>query len=391
MRFARCLSLVLAAMLLPAFAFAQDDGKQAPAPAVQAAEPQPVSVTPKLSVSAIQERIRGIDDLEARKVISPEAAEAERAHYLALAEEATGEKLTRAELDGWTVKQNFIYFTYFLYVVAGVIGVTGLALVFMLLGLPGAVWEVIIYAVCIGLIAIGNVWPAFLGCLGLIGGFTLSLKLHAPKDAKGGPTVLSALCLVAFTVVALLYKSSLIGFMSVAALESLLGFSVLVLPLCIGIGFRDEDAMARGTVASFVLLAAGVAIGLVAKYSPGHEVLPYVMPFQSGLLWLGTFVYFTGMLIISSRWYATKGNFWPLQILTILSGIGAVYLGQVLDVGILSGIGGTFFVIYLLEKYVEVTWKRVHFAWGLVGGALLLGGAAFFANQHPQYFLLGLN
>jgi hypothetical protein len=113
--------------------------------------------------------------------------------------------------------------------------------------------------------------------------------------------------------------------------------------------------------------------------------------FRYGALFMGTFVYYLGLLILASRYYnARRGNYALMQAVTIVSGIAAFYLGATLDIGPLLGIGGTFFVLYLLEKYTELPWHNIGWAWSLLGFALLLYGAAFLAGKFPEYFLLGL-
>lgn len=53
----------------------------------------------------------------------------------------------------------------------------------------------------------------------------------------------------------------------------------------------------------------------------------------------------------------------------------------------LSGVGGTFFYLYIIELCYEIPWRGAGWAWSLAGLAGLLYGFAWFAQQHPQYFL----
>lgn len=106
---------------------------------------------------------------------------------------------------------------------------------------------------------------------------------------------------------------------------------------------------------------------------------------------MGAFVYYLGLLILSSRYYnAGKGNYILLQIITVLSGVAAFFVGATFGVNILLSIGGTFFVLYLLEKYSELPWNDIGWAWSLLGIACLLYGAAFVVGKYPEYFLVGL-
>ncbi len=79
-----------------------------------------------------------------------------------------------------------------------------------------------------------------------------------------------------------------------------------------------------------------------------------------------------------------------MQVVTVISGVAALYLGATSGIGTLLGIGGTFFAIYLLEKYYEIPWSGVGWAWSLVGVAVALYFFVGFAEQHPQYFVWGI-
>lgn len=382
----------------------------APVPAATPAKAQ------KLDIPTIRDRLAAVDDLEARKVLTPEQAEAQRTHYLKLAEEANGAPMTREQVEGWNSLQRFFTFINFVYVLAGIMLVLALAWIFIIIGLPSQVWEVLLYAASLGLtfglkggiFGIDAIWIVFPACLALGGAVMLSLHLHAPKGGKWrhAMTVVSVICCVVWTIAAVYHASHLLGFIAAMALVSALGFSVFVGPLCIGLGFEEEDAMPRATVASFLMLVAGSALhatGLLpfgALKADATELVQHLSVFNPGLIFVGTFVYFIGLLILSSKWYIlsydyeTRGykgyaKYWALQILTVVSGFAALYFGATLNIGLLTGIGGTFFGIYLAEKYIEISWNRIGPAWMLLIGAGLLYALATFAQAHPQYFLLG--
>jgi hypothetical protein len=203
-----------------------------------------------------------------------------------------------------------------------------------------------------------------------------------------------AILTIVYGGAALAYNSQVLGFMTIMALEGLLGFTVLVGPLCICTGFQSDKVIPRATAASFMILA----VYLLTRISGGDPGMFHV--FQTGAFFIGTFVYFLGLLILSSWYYyawsyrdnreRTPAQFWLMQVVTIASGCAALYVGSVFGIGTLLGVGGTFFVIYLMEKYTELPWSEIGFAWGLLGAGLLLFGAAWFAYHHPQYFFLGV-
>jgi hypothetical protein len=170
------------------------------------------------------------------------------------------------------------------------------------------------------------------------------------------------------------------------ALESFLGFSVWVLPLCYVIGFRDKQVIPRAMVTSVFLLV----IYFIMQNSA--VAAPYFTIFSKGIVYMATFVYFIGLLITSSRYYLSKNDpsyLW-MQLLTIVSGVAAMYVGSVFDAPELRGVGGTFFFLYILEKYAEIPRITKHWAWGTFGFGLLLYGLAMFMKAHPVYFLISV-
>lgn len=274
--------------------------------------------------------------------------------------------------------------------------------------------EILGYVLCVFGLVSGAIWPSIgiwfvvPACFLLIGLLALTHGLHFKGDKnrnnweeqqlRPGSGWLNfsfyqaqaAICTVVYGVAAIYYQSTVLGFFTVLALESLLGFTVVVAPFCIGLGFPSDNVIPRATFASFLILA----VSLFAKIG-GYDAGPFTV-FQPGAFFVGTFVYFLGLLITSSWYYYAWGrskermnSFWAMQVLTLLSGGAALYIGSVFGIGALLGVGGTFFVIYLLEKYTELPWNEIGFAWGLLGAGLLLFGFALFAYHHPQYFFLG--
>ncbi len=160
-----------------------------------------------------------------------------------------------------------------------------------------------------------------------------------------------------------------------------LGFSVLVTPLCYCFGFDDEASLGRATTAAFAMLAGFVLLRVFGASVPGLNV------FESGALFLGSFVGYLGLLIASSRWYGHKKNYALFQIVTIAAGVAALLVGSLCGIGELQKIGGTFFVLYLMEKPFEipVESKRAYAAIGLFVAALLFG-FCWYVRANPETF-----
>lgn len=280
-----------------------------------------------------------------------------------------------------------------------VVSLAGLALFYLgpvLRSVPYAVYEVLAWTACFAGLLSQRLWPAtdfwlvIPGALAVLPCFLLTKTLHFPELRTPGETIKagSVACTVLWGFFAILYQSQFLGFLAVAAFETRLGFSVLAMPLCYAIGFSDREVIPRSMGASFLMLASYVVVVATGADFGGFEV------FKAGMLKVGAFVYFTGCLIVSNRYYrraahngGVDAEYFLLQLLTIGSGAAALYLGALLGIPALSGIGGTFFALYLVEKYMEIPWQKVGWAWGLLGLSLGLYYLAGFATTHPRYFV----
>jgi len=253
----------------------------------------------------------------------------------------------------------------------------------LFLHVPKEVYEGALYLVILSLIISGlyvspenQTWFSLSGCLLFAGAIAWTGYIH---DIEKSETRYFAVLFAVWSVVALLYQSQVIGFIAIAALMGIVGFSMCVTPLCYAFGFKDETALGNATSTAFVILAAFVGLRIAGI------TVPFVQVFESGAFWLGSFVMFLGLLIASSKWYDSLFPYPLMQGLTIAAGMLAIGLGNVYGIGPLHGIGGTFFVLYLIEKPFEIP------ARSLTGYALItlavsvsLGLAVWWATNHTD-------
>src|SRR5438046_10435778 len=68
-------------------------------------------------------------------------------------------------------------------------------------------------------------------------------------------TILFSILSIVWSIVTIYHKSELMGYLTIIAIEGLLGFTFVSMPFCYVIGFNSKDALARGMSASFILLA----------------------------------------------------------------------------------------------------------------------------------------
>jgi len=327
------------------------------------------------TIVAAKHSIMTIETLEQQGLISPAEAQQSIAYYIAEASEAAGHALTLQQIlatpdptpQTLTPLQEFAGAINFLNVILllgslATVGALGylfqhyvVKLLNILKHIPVVVYEGISYAASLGCGIGGWFLPepmhsslGLCGCLLFAGALGFSAHLH---KFKANMFRFSSLLFLVWTGAALLFGSSLIGFIAIGALLSALGFSIIITPLCYGFGFRDEATVGRTTLAAFLILLLFMALKLFSTFLPALAI------FSFGALFLGSFVGYTGLLISSSRWYKGKKHYWLFQIVTVLAGIGALFFGSVLRIDELLKIGGTFFVLYCLEKLMEVPTK----------------------------------
>jgi hypothetical protein len=349
-----------------------------------------------------------IDVAKVQKALLEDAAKVhgEPLTYEELTELSTPPANFMQKVGGFFTFLNIIKVTAALLFVVAFMWLGGFYLLSLLVHVPGWVWEIICYGGCAGLIYLGSVidpdfmlLPVLPGCFGLYGCLALTKALHNPKEPPNH-ALGNAICCAVWGAVAFWFDSQIVGFFAVMAFLSALGFSSFLGYGWIAIGFESDSATFRGTLAGFVLLAIHVTCQLMGVTGQENAWAGAYDVFRPGLNFMGTFVYFLGLLIMGSKWfwkwhfkaYDEKGGnwllwYWLMQAIVIGSGVAALYLGTVFGMTMLLGVGGTFFYVYILEKYYEIPWKGVGWAWSTLFLAGILYGFVIFAQRNPQYFI----
>lgn len=239
--------------------------------------------------------------------------------------------------------------------------------------IPKSFYEAGLYATSLGLtgygltLSDGYIW-GFMGTLFFGGALAFSSKI---RGWQGSPTRYSAMVFVYAAIAAVLYQSTLIGFIAVTALMSMAGFVADAWGLGYVIGFKNEKVVPQATAVAFLVLGFYMALRIFNVDDPSVKV------FAPGAYWMGTFVGYLGILIMASKWYGdgVDGRYMAMNVLIMpLAGVAAILLGSIYGVPEVQKIGGTFFGLWMIEKYVEVTFR------GLLSGSFfgLLGSIALF-------------
>ncbi|MBK9992331.1 MAG: hypothetical protein IPP19_16825 [Verrucomicrobia bacterium] len=315
-----------------------------------------------------------------------------RVHTLDTLHAATGTAPTPQERQhGWFTFVHVLWLTGAFVIIAALAILFRHYLAWLICSIPVRAWEALFYLACLGAIAAGHFMPerntlapVLPGCLGLIGCLFFSKWIHKFKLKEW----MAWFFVLVWGATAIFYRSETLGFFAVSAALFALGFLAGMVPGVVVLGFRNAAVIPRTTLAAGLLLAVHVALHCL-----GAD--PVVLaPFRAGMGFLGAFVYLLGLLVMSNLYYARHGwsktRYWAryamMQALTIASGVAALYLGSVYRIETLLGIGGTFFYLYLLEKYFELPWRGIGWAWALLGTGGLMYGFALFAQARPEWF-----
>ncbi len=348
----------------------------------------------KIFTIPTSDRLEIIQDLENREILTPTEAKQQRKYYQQQPDRSTQKFLKR--IQGIFTLSNIIWIFSSILLVISLGGLINLYLWSLLKSIPAIAYEIIAYLTTLTLL-VGGYWLkpplgeylAFPSCLALIGLWSLSDYLHSRSLKKlyqalktDGYYLGCLFMTLSWGAIAILYESTAIGFIAVIALEAYLGFLIVGLPGIYLLGFTKRSLLKRAVISSLILLTVYLTWRLSSLQ------LPYFAIFSPGVFFVGTFVYFLGLLIWSSKWYCQeKLEYRLLQPITILSGAIALFLGTMKMIPQLQGIGGTFFFLYVIEKYFELPWSKQTIIWATFGFSTLLFVSAWIMRQYPEYFL----
>lgn len=250
----------------------------------------------------------------------------------------------------------------------------------LLARVPLLVYEIALYLASLGCALSGWLLPGKPFEWGLASALLFPAAIIFSGKLRGwraNPHGFCNILMLAWSLLALAYQSQVLGFLAVAALMARMGFAVGIGSLCYAIGFTGRDVIAKASLTAFLVLATFTTLQIT------HWDIPYLAVFEAGGMWLGALVLFCGLLIMSSKWHHSGASYWSLQILTLIACSSALAIGTLWQLGILRGIGGTFLVLYLLEKPFEIPFakRESYAALALLMSVLVIVGV-YWAKQH---------
>lgn len=221
---------------------------------------------------------------------------------------------------------------------------------------------------------------SFIGALlfGFAYGYHIAVKSSEESEVSISLVILPIVLI--WGTLAVVFQSKLIGFITVAALETMLGFVIYKSPMCTTIGFTEESSVPTSFLTSGILLGFYIYYVINVKQNGmlSASVISSIETFEVGILFLCTFVTFLSLILLSSKWFhdmeskSYLSKYISYNIVALLFGLTSFYLGSInLTLGLFRGVASTFFVLYLMEKYCEIPWGS-HFPLALFFGGIVL-------------------
>ena len=250
--------------------------------------------------------------------------------------------------------------------------------------------EIALYVGCVGLILrapkwFGDLahWWGALATLGLTGATILTLMRLGKMEEKDVDTF-NLVNMTIYGLVGWHLRSTLICSGAVLFLMLWLEFKMVFGPGFILVGYDDAHRVASATLVSGLVTVGGSILKL--KFETNL--------FAPGMLWFGSFVFFLSLLIVSSSMYCSfwEHNYSFHNWVALISYGLALFGGNYCDISQIRGFGGTFAVLWLLEKYFEFmpatvkAWAWATFFLGLIGfGINMYGRVTFGKYFNPMY------
>lgn len=183
--------------------------------------------------------------------------------------------------------------------------------------------------------------------------------------------------MIFYMICAIYYDSKMFGYIATMALMGMLHFNVFLGGLSFGFGYDSTDIIPSST------LSAGVVMSL-GYYFKLHPI-QYSDIFTDGMIWIASFVFYIGVLILSSHFYYQKFDsvYAQRQFLALVVFLLPMYNGFITYTSSMSTMSTIFLVFYLLDKYAELMPSNIkaHF-WGL----FTLSLSVYLINYHYRYY-----
>lgn len=349
------------------------------------------------SIIELKKYYEVVDNLEQRGVLTEDQAKKEKQLYIEYGSKLIGKDilLTTKEFLASEKRASIISFSNIIAILAGfVIFIAGsiftkVYIIPNLTNLTVETWEKLLYFLAFLLMfLVNNSWLIFLGCLVFIAALKVSFKLDRFSQDVDIKLTISYILFFSWSIVALYQQNREVGYLAIAALLEFSSSFIRKKELPTLFGFSRDSLLPSITISSFFLMMTGCFLRLIPINSLTNL-------FTRPLLFIGTFGYFIGLIILSSKLYDTTYQnqelFYLLQIITFFSGLASSLIGPLFDIAFLQSIGGTILILWLLIKYIEyANWTTTQATiTSLCGFGMLLYGFAYFYKIFSSNFHFG--
>lgn len=237
---------------------------------------------------------------------------------------------------------------------------------------------------------LGYIWGlCFTSCL------TVASIITFQRVNSTNLSLLVSLNIILYSITGIYIQSTLICAVSVMLFMYLIGlqniFSTSYIINHVLLGHNDQNIIPRIALSSGITTIIGCICRIFSANIPvsSNKLLQTINLFVPGMLWFGPFLFLISLLITSSSFYSAKSSYMNYNLLTIFSAIFALLIGNLYNIHQLSGISGTIFVLYLLEKYIEIMPQNVNvLAWSTLAiGITLYTINIFYRSEIEKYGL----
>lgn len=321
-----------------------------------------------------QQQIGAASQLLEAQIITLQQFKQAEAHFLARAGEKLGRSVTARDLSAAVVGTKSVEQEGAHERAAGLfnaynVGITAGMVVFAICGFVFAA-ELMLWLIEIGLYLLGLYlfwnterfaamhvdWIVFGATLSIfVSSLVTCLRHEWFHNVLDSPRTLSLIYSVFFTAIALWWVNPIVGYLAVLAVMVTLGLSGV---LTFGVNMfwhGDRKAVIEATLIGLLMLG----VFLVLEY------LQVLTPFNQAALYLGGTIGFGGLLVMCSRYYwGRERGYLRAQLFGLAVGVGAVFIGHVLDLPEVSEVAETFLSTWFVEKIIDIP------AGGVVGWSL---------------------
>lgn len=260
---------------------------------------------------------------------------------------------------------------------------------------PAHAWNIILWMTCASLCYLGNelgehyLLTVVPGTLGMVGCCMLTDYLFF-SDIEEVDSFIALLLAVIWGAWAIHFGSHFVGFISITALMVSMMFVAGHFPGINYVGFDEPKIVQRAIFAAHLILMIQMILTI---YQIDER---YWAVFREGMNFMGSFVLYAGILTVSSKPYWRHPitdvlhlpTYLLFQVFAVLAGYLGIWLGSTFGMQMLLGISSGFLYLYIVEKYLELSWEPFGCVFSLIGLGVLIIGLSTFAASHPQYLFV---